>query len=67
MLKQYQMSFQDRPCIHLKQCAPAVQCAYIFLIVVVYFLGSSGGVMIYFDRIEVVNYLVPAAGTYMSS
>lgn len=30
------------------------------------FLSFSGGVMIYFDRIEVVNYLVPAAGTYMS-
>uniref|UniRef100_A0A672GES7 Erlin-2 n=1 Tax=Salarias fasciatus TaxID=181472 RepID=A0A672GES7_SALFA len=24
--------------------------------------GTSGGVMIYFDRIEVVNYLVPSAG-----
>lgn len=30
------------------------------------FMSFSGGVMIYFDRIEVVNYLVPAAGTYMS-
>uniref|UniRef100_A0A8C8JQY5 Band 7 domain-containing protein n=2 Tax=Oncorhynchus TaxID=8016 RepID=A0A8C8JQY5_ONCTS len=25
--------------------------------------GTGGGVMIYFDRIEVVNYLVPSAGT----
>uniref|UniRef100_A0A665WTI1 Erlin-2 n=1 Tax=Echeneis naucrates TaxID=173247 RepID=A0A665WTI1_ECHNA len=25
--------------------------------------GTSGGVMIYFDRIEVVNYLIPTAGT----
>lgn len=28
----------------------------------VYFLSLSGGVMIYFDRIEVVNYLIPSAG-----
>lgn len=27
----------------------------------------SGGVMIYFDRIEVVNMLVPSAGTESSS
>lgn len=26
------------------------------------FLSLSGGVMIYFDRIEVVNYLIPSAG-----
>jgi hypothetical protein len=26
------------------------------------FIYFSGGVMIYFDRIEVVNYLVPSAG-----
>ena len=26
----------------------------------------SGGVMIYFDRIEVVNYLVPSAGKVIS-
>lgn len=29
------------------------------------FLAHSGGVMIYFDRIEVVNYLVPSAGTFI--
>ncbi|CDQ75314.1 unnamed protein product [Oncorhynchus mykiss] len=28
--------------------------------------GTSGGVMIYFDRIEVVNYLVPSAGKVIS-
>uniref|UniRef100_A0AAX7TVF5 Band 7 domain-containing protein n=1 Tax=Astatotilapia calliptera TaxID=8154 RepID=A0AAX7TVF5_ASTCA len=27
--------------------------------------GTSGGVMIYFDRIEVVNYLIPSAGNFM--
>uniref|UniRef100_A0AAQ5XRU6 Band 7 domain-containing protein n=1 Tax=Amphiprion ocellaris TaxID=80972 RepID=A0AAQ5XRU6_AMPOC len=29
--------------------------------IILYFLSFSGGVMIYFDRIEVVNYLVPSA------
>lgn len=31
-------------------------------IIDLYFLSLSGGVMIYFDRIEVVNYLIPSAG-----
>lgn len=30
------------------------------------FIYFSGGVMIYFDRIEVVNYLVPSAGKVIS-
>lgn len=29
--------------------------------------GTSGGVMIYFDRIEVVNILSPASGIYNHS
>lgn len=33
---------------------------------VLYLLSFSGGVMIYFDRIEVVNYLVPSAGKLTS-
>lgn len=31
------------------------------------FLSLSGGVMIYFDRIEVVNYLIPSAGNSSSA
>lgn len=31
-----------------------------------YVLSFSGGVMIYFDRIEVVNYLIPSAGKLVS-
>lgn len=31
------------------------------------FLSYSGGVMIYFDRIEVVNYLIPSAGNLTRS
>lgn len=33
-----------------------------FIIFCIFFLSFSGGVMIYFDRIEVVNYLIPSAG-----
>lgn len=35
-----------------------VKC-FFFLLLFIYF---SGGVMIYFDRIEVVNFLIPSAG-----
>lgn len=48
-------------CVGIKQWSGKI----IMHLTDVYFL-HSGGVMIYFDRIEVVNMLVPLAGTKSS-